>query len=64
MIEDTEGLSINLKRSNSRYRSIDDLASVGAILYHLVIYGGEKFGGKNVNNNWEFDIIEAWQSDY
>jgi len=40
-----------LKRSNPWYLFIGDLASDGAVWYHLVVYGGEKFVSKNVSKD-------------
>jgi hypothetical protein len=40
-----------VKRSNSRYLFVGDLASDGAVWYHLVIYGRGKFVSKNVSKS-------------
>ena len=42
-------MSLSVKRGNSLYLFVGDLASGGTVLYHHVIYGGEKFVSKNAS---------------
>jgi hypothetical protein len=45
---------LSVEKGNSRYRFIGDLASICAVKYLSVSYGGEEFVSKNVSKCGEF----------
>jgi hypothetical protein len=47
--KDTEGMCLSVEIGNSRYLFVDGLASICGAESSVVVYGGEKFVGKNVS---------------